>query len=168
MVKDTNGFRLVKTLTDIRASNGQYHPTKEACLNEVQYILRERKRENLDTALKIWNNRLESWKVRARMYLNSVFEWRMNEIGTGIESFDEDRIWKVWNEYLKDAEREQTKLLASIIDYVPPMGKMRTKRGRKPTSSPRSSEKEGRMLTEHKNIIERIEFMNNQRSELGQ
>jgi len=155
-------------LTDIRSSDGRYHPSKEECIREVQYFLRQRKRENLDTALGIWNNRLEGWKVRARMYLNSVFEWRMNEIGTGIESFDEDRIWKVWNEYLKDAEREQTKLLASIIDYVPPMGKMRTKRGRKPTSSPRSSEKEGRMLTEHKNIIERIELMNNQRSELGQ
>ena len=91
------------------------------------------------------------------MYLNSVFEWRMSEIGAGIESFDEDRVWKAWNDYLGEAERAQTKQLASLIDYVPPIGKIRTKRGRKPSSSPRSSEKEGRMLIEYQNIIDRIE-----------
>jgi len=157
MVKDANGFRLIRTLTDIRSSDGRYHPTKEACIREVQYFLRQRKRENLDTALGIWNNRLEGWKVRVGMYLNSVFEWRMSEIGAGIESFDEDRVWKAWNDYLGEAERAQTKQLASLIGYAPPIGKIRTKRGRKPSSSPRSSEKEGRMLIEYQNIIDRIE-----------
>ena len=127
MVKDSNGYRSIRTLVDIRTKDGRYHSSKDACLNEVQYILRQRKKENLNTALGIWNNRLEGWKVRVGMYLNSVFEWRMNEIGTGIESFDEDRLWKAWNDYLRGG-KGQTKQLASMIDYAPPMGKIRTKR----------------------------------------
>lgn len=160
MVKDASGFRSIKTLADIRSAEGRYQSTMDACMQEVQYILRQRKRENLDAALGIWNNRLEGWKVRVGMYLNSVFEWRMNEIGTGIESFDEDRLRKAWNDYLREAERAQTKQLASMIDYAPPMGKIRTKRGRKSSSSPRSSEKEGRMLREYLNIVDKIERTN--------
>jgi hypothetical protein len=102
---------------------------------------------------------LEGWKVRVGIYLNSVFEWRMNEIGTGIESFDEDRLWKAWNDYLKEAERGQTKQLASMIDYAPPMGKIRTKRGRKPSSSPRSSGKENHFLKEYYHINTRIDHI---------
>jgi len=157
IVKDASGFRSIRTLADIRSTGGRYQSSMDACIREVQYILRQRKRENLDTALGIWNNRLEGWKVRVGMYLNSVFEWRMNEIGTGIESFDEDRLWKAWNDYLKEAERAQTKQLASMIDYTPPMGKIRTKRGRKSSSSPRSSEKENHMLMEYDHINARID-----------
>jgi len=47
-----------------------------------------------------------------------------------------------------------------MIDYAPPMSKIRTKRGRKSSSSPRSSEKEGRMLREYLNIVDKIERAN--------
>jgi|GEM_PF-1872613 len=166
MVKDPNGYRLIRTLADIRSSDGPYYATKEACLNEVQYKLREKKKEDLNTTLGIWKNRLEGWKVRVGMYLNSVFEWRMNNLGADIKTFDEERLRKAWYDYLKDVERARIRQLADMIDYSPPIGRINIKRGRKSSSSPRSSEKEDRMITEYENIVDKIKRTSDSLKEL--
>lgn len=166
VVKNNTGWSIISNIRDIKEPSGRSFITRDAAEMHLRFIVRERKLESVRSQLRSWNNRADSWGSRARMYLDKVLSYVWREKGNTLENND-GTVVRVWEEYLRDPERYETDRLARTCSFRPTADMVRPRnRGRISKISPRSSEKEGRLLEEYQAISQRIIVLNRQEKDL--
>lgn len=156
LVKHSDGWHIVSCIGDIRRPTGQAFTTKEDAEKDLRYRVCRQRLDSIRLQEKVWRNRLESWNVRVRIYLDRVLSYVWKERGTLLD-FDEGTVRQAWTDYLKGPDKRQTNILVKRIGYSPTIEIARSRtRGRPMQSSPRNKGKEESFLKEHENIIKQI------------
>ena len=167
LVKDAEGWHIAANIGELTHPSGQLFSSKDEAERHLRYIVRERKLEAIRAQLKSWNNRADGLDARVRMYLDNVLTYVWREKGNAID-YDDGAAMRVWVDYLKDPERHQTAQLAKMSLYRPLIDVAKPRaRGRSSKISPRSGEKEERLLEERKMISQRITALKMQENELS-
>ena len=148
IVEEKGTFRAVRKMEDIAIRKGQRFPSLVECESDVRSEILQRKRQNLNAQLHQWQNRLEGWESRARLYLDQVLNWRWREVYLRTVPVSDAGVSDVWKDYISDQERGSTKQLADLCRYRPTSVNIRNARGRQRSSSPRSSGLEEKMLSD--------------------
>lgn len=164
LVKNNRGWYIVSRMKDIEKASGQVFATREEAESELRYIVQERKLEAVRSQIRSWNNRMDSWGARTRMYLDRVASYALKGSAFGL---NDGEILRAWSEYINGPDRQNIQLLAEICSYRPSKATiMPPKRGRPKASSPRKKEKEKGMIEERKAIARRLTALRKQEKQL--
>lgn len=168
IVETQEGFFISKNLKDLSSPDGERDTSLEDAKVRLRYIMAERRKKYLETELNAWENREHNWRIRVRMYLDTVARWRWHTATTveGLFEFSKEALFREWNHYLDDSERKKTKQLAEIVDYKPGFDPSERKRGRPAKKSPRDSRKEDIFLEDLKRITSKLNLIQEQLSEM--
>jgi len=158
-VTEINGkYHIVSKFSELSSPKGQTYSNLEECKQALVMNQKQRKKEQFETQLKAWENRRESWEVRAHMYLDKLLRWKWrDDLARGLEDFDQDNLLESWKSYIEDHERKQLKEIIRVSGFRADPGIVSPRvRGRPSKTSPRSAKKEERLLKERTLIQDRI------------
>jgi len=164
-LKETEGgYKLITSIDDIdKPVDGKLLNSLVEGVRYLDHIILDREMKNLKTQLELWNNREESWKVRVRMYLDSILLYlKKKEIQPeSLDDFDDEKIVGLWRRYLNDPKRKGLKNLATWVGYSPDPN-IQDQRDRRSRSSPKSSYEEMIFKREIQLILKRKKLLEDQ------
>ena len=160
------GFRLVDKYVDIvEGGSGRLYKTIEEVEKGLVATIQKRRRQSLETQLRMWRNREKSWIIKVTMYLERLFEWRMARAKSGAGSligFSDSSISGDWYKYLADTERKTLKTLSELVDFEPDIQQSDTKSKKRSKQSPRDASQEEDQINQIGRIrgeIEKLETL---------
>lgn len=157
-------FAIVRAYGDLTGRGNQSFSNLEECRAEIVREMKLQKQAQVESQIKAWENRFESWRVRSKMYMDKVAAWRWRSESPGnLEGYDEVQLMNLWTTYLQDPDRKTLRQLVDVSTFKPDLSKARERvRGRPPKSSPRSSRTEDMFLRERRLIQDRINTLRSQ------
>lgn len=164
--ENKNTYRPVITMNDLNQSGGQKFSALEDCITHMRAEISGRREESIRDQLHMWQNRMDGWESRTRMYLGQLLNWRWRDISLKGTIPTDIGVQEVWSDYLRDPDRTSTMDLARTISFRPLASDIqRGVRGRAPTNSPRSSKYESQLSIELKVIHNNIRTLNGRSSQ---
>jgi hypothetical protein len=162
-------YSLVDAIGDFEKPSGHVFSSLEECRSEALRLMNEQKKGAIESQIISWENRLLSWNVRARMYIDKVAVWKWRgDLMTSFGSFDDAKLVNSWQQYVEDSERRSLSDLSRISSYRPDPSSMRLRaRGRPPKTSPRSTIREDQFIKERRMVQERMKVLKEQLDELS-